>query len=243
MSHVKTQLRSYYDRIQDYSKGYESKAGQHFKKRKVITFLTMAAHPLSPVLEVGCADGPYTLEFANRRFPVTGSDLSQTQLEKLKTFSKKSNLDNIDLVLADAEHLPFKSASFNMVASLSTVRYIPDPQRALNEFSRITATGGSVVVDFPNKYSPYFLFLKRLFMAPHPHDRHFSITEARHLFETTNLTPISCKTILITPKTAPDACLPALVFFERIIEATPILNRLASIIVCSGRKAHQIDQN
>ncbi len=237
MSQIKIQLRTYYDEIQDYSKGYSSKAGLYFKKRKIVTFLRLATSPSSPMLEVGCADGSYTMEFANMGFAVTGLDLSRRQLEKLKTLCKEANLNNISVVLADAEYLPFKSGSFNMVASLSTVRYIPNPQRAINEFSRTAATGGSVVVDFPNKYSPYFLFLKRLLVAPHPHDRHFSVNEVRRLFETAKLSSVCCKIILITSKSLPDACLPIIVFLEKIIEMTPILNGLASIIVCSGRKA------
>jgi len=236
MSETKSDIRSYYDKLEDYSKGYSSKAGLHFKKRKIVTFLQLAGTHAGPILEVGCADGPYTLELASMGFTMIGLDLSQKQLERLKSLSRKSNLKNVDVVLGDAEHLPFRSTSFNMVISISTVRYVPNPKEAIKEFSRTTAMRGSVIVDFPNKYSPYFLVLKRLLMVPHPHDRHFSTIEVMQLFSAARLSQVSCRIVLITPKDAPDFLLPLIRLLERIIEATPFTSRLASIIVCAGRK-------
>ncbi len=49
-------------------------------------------------------------------------------------------------VNADAQRLPFADASFDVVTISFGLRNVPDPQRALDEFARVTRPGGRVVV-------------------------------------------------------------------------------------------------
>lgn len=236
MSSVKENIRSHYEKIRDYRKPFLTKPGQHFKKRKMGVFLKFVdLRTRSNILEVGCADGVYTLEFARMGFNIVGLDLSKKQLSKLLHFSRRLDYE-VHVVLGDAENLPFKSNSFDTVMSISTIRYVPDPQCAMLEFRRAVRRGGNVVVDFPNKWSPYFLFLKPLFLKPHPHDKHFSVADVKRLFKQSMFLSTWYKIILITSKSFPEWVLPLFVSFERIIEAVPLLNRLASIIVCAGKK-------
>lgn len=236
MSWVKKDIKSHYDELQDYYKGFLTKAGQHFKNRKInvfLKFLNLKTH--SSILDVGCADGVYTLEFAKMGFNMIGLDLSKKQLLKLASFSRELH-HGIDLVLGDAENLPFKTRSLDGVISISTIRYVPNPQRAMLEFARVVKQRGRVIADFPYKYSPYFLFLKPLFLKPHPHDKHFSVREVKRLFRDSMLYSVQYKIILITSKSLPDRVLQYVTSLEKIIEAFPLLNRLASIIVCAGEK-------
>ena len=73
-------------------------------------------------------------------------------------------------------------------------------------------------------------------MKRHPHDRSFSVGEVKKLFRNSNLSNIQYKIILITAKYFPNWVLPFVSFVEFFIEKIPILNRLASIIVCAGKK-------
>ncbi|MFX0197564.1 MAG: class I SAM-dependent methyltransferase [Candidatus Hodarchaeota archaeon] len=236
MNQVKKDIKQYYDKTEAYYTKFLSKAGQYFKNRKINVFQKfMNSKEGSKILEVGCADGVFTLEFAKMNSTMIGLDLSKKQLLKLMKISKNLPYE-IHTVLGDAESLPFKSDSIDTIISISTIRYVPNPQSAILDFARVVKQGGRVVVDFPNKYSPYFLFLKQLFLKRHPHDSPFSVGEVKRLFKKSNLSSIQFKLILITAKFFPDWVFPWIHVFEKLIEEIPLLNRLASIIVCAGKK-------
>ena len=46
--------------------------------------------------------------------------------------------------VADAQHLPFKDASFDRTLSLLILNFIPDPEKALKEMVRVTRPGGTI---------------------------------------------------------------------------------------------------
>ena len=50
----------------------------------------------------------------------------------------------VTLVIADAEHLPFRDGAFDDVAAALTFCTIPDPRRAVDEVRRVLAPGGRV---------------------------------------------------------------------------------------------------
>jgi ubiquinone/menaquinone biosynthesis C-methylase UbiE len=56
--------------------------------------------------------------------------------------SSKTLPNRIELLLADAKHLPFNDRAFPVVISNSIVHHIPDPRAVLSEAIRVTAPGG-----------------------------------------------------------------------------------------------------
>jgi SAM-dependent methyltransferase len=51
------------------------------------------------------------------------------------------------LVRADMEHIPFRSASFDLATSFDVVQSVPDDRKALREMARVLKPGGHVVLN------------------------------------------------------------------------------------------------
>jgi len=78
---------------------------------------------------------------------VVGLDPSQKMLEAGRKKIAEAGLGaRIELVLGDAETLPFAGASFDAVSIAFGIRNVPNRSRALSEMRRVTRPGGRVVV-------------------------------------------------------------------------------------------------
>jgi len=54
--------------------------------------------------------------------------------------------DDIELVLAPSDALPFEDASFTAVVCTTALHHFPEPQRSIDEMARVLAPGGRLVV-------------------------------------------------------------------------------------------------
>jgi len=107
------------------------------------------------LLEVGCAKGVYTFEFAKMGFDMTGQDLSVKNIEVAKERAEAMNNNNVNFIVGDAEDLStFSDNTFDGVTLFSALRYVPNPQNAINEIFRVLKKGKSAVVDFVGERMP-----------------------------------------------------------------------------------------
>jgi ubiquinone/menaquinone biosynthesis C-methylase UbiE len=111
----------------------------------------VARLPLRPgdrVLDVPCGDGFYTALLARRVGPhgvVVGADHSSDYLEWARRLNQPSGQAHFELTAADAYHLPFASASFDLVWCAQSLISL-DAVRALAELRRLARPGGAVAV-------------------------------------------------------------------------------------------------
>jgi len=238
-SKIKEDLKRMYDlKAETYGSIFEDPAGRHFMTRKLNTALSLGSFEKGmQILEIGCANGSFTFELAKLGFRMTGLDLSSQCIQYAKEKSKKSGIQNIDFVEADAEDLSiFSDNTFDGVISFSTLRYIPNVQQAVNEIFRVVKHKKSIVIDFPNKRSPWFRYLKPFLTgSSHIHDHQYSTGEAKKFMQTSGFQKIQIKRILYTPKNTKGNWLSLIKYFEKIGEM-PLLNYFAAIIMCSGIK-------
>jgi phosphatidylethanolamine/phosphatidyl-N-methylethanolamine N-methyltransferase len=98
------------------------------------------------ILEVGVGTG-LSLSSYSRQSQVTGIDISEPMLEKARERVKRQQLDHVrSIVVMDAEKLDYPTASFDVVVAQYVITAIPNPERALNEFIRVTRPGGEIIV-------------------------------------------------------------------------------------------------
>jgi 2-polyprenyl-3-methyl-5-hydroxy-6-metoxy-1,4-benzoquinol methylase len=68
------------------------------------------------ILDIGCGTGRHAIELAKRGYPVTGIDLSESQLQRAKEKAREQNV-RVDFIRADARKLEFKH-EFNLAIML-----------------------------------------------------------------------------------------------------------------------------
>jgi len=87
------------------------------------------------ILEVGCGTGHFTRWFSQQGMQVIGLDLSRAMLEEANRF--RSSL----LLQGDALTLPFASNSFDLIALITTLEFLPDPTAVFIEVRRVARQG------------------------------------------------------------------------------------------------------
>jgi len=97
------------------------------------------------VLEVGVGSGRIGFPLLEKVKPwFVGLDLSREMLE-LARVKMSPCKQKFELILGDAEHLPFAKKAFDAVFCVSTMHYLADSERTLSEFSRVLKQKGVLV--------------------------------------------------------------------------------------------------
>ncbi|WP_369053144.1 class I SAM-dependent methyltransferase [Kineococcus terrestris] len=95
------------------------------------------------VLDVAAGTGNASLPAAERGARVTASDLTPALLEAGRRRAEAAGLE-LEWVEADAEHLPFGDASFDVVLSSIGVMFAPHHREAADELVRVCRPGGTL---------------------------------------------------------------------------------------------------
>lgn len=96
------------------------------------------------VLDVGCGTGLFFNCIAARVRFVVGADLSRRLLLKAKEYVGK--FDNVHLVCADADYLPFSKNYFDAIFAFTLLQNLPKPILALKEILRVAKPSAFVVI-------------------------------------------------------------------------------------------------
>lgn len=99
--------------------------------------------PQAAVLDVGCGDGEFA-EHLRARVPQSsfvGVDISSEEIERAR---KRFGNGQTNFCCAEAEHLPFADATFDVVVSHMALMLIPNIDRALAEIRRVLRPGGTL---------------------------------------------------------------------------------------------------
>ncbi|MFC7047132.1 methyltransferase domain-containing protein [Halobacteriaceae archaeon GCM10025711] len=104
--------------------------------------------PDDRVLDVGCGTGFGTEGLLQYTDDVHGLDQSVHQMEQ--AWRKLGKHDPVSFYRGDAERLPFKDDSFDVVWSSGSIEYWPNPVTALRDLRRVVKPGGQVLVVGPN---------------------------------------------------------------------------------------------
>ncbi len=107
------------------------------------------------MLEVGCGLGSDLRSFSKAGMDVLGIDLSSDNTRLEKRGFKVLNLKG-ETLCADAENLPFKSESFDLVYSFGVFHHTPNTQRAIDEAYRVLKAGGKSVIMVYHKGLAYY---------------------------------------------------------------------------------------
>lgn len=172
------------------------------------------------VADVGAGAGLGAVALARRGFTVTAVDSTTNMLEMTKDRAEQAGV-RVDVLEADAEHLPLPSASQDLVLALGLLPWVVDPHAVLREFRRVLRDGGALVASADNRWrltemfdpalSPLATPLRRLIVptirrrrggAVHPIEvRRHSLPELRRLLVASGFRVVTASTVGYGPPT------------------------------------------
>ncbi|MAT66038.1 MAG: methyltransferase type 11 [Gammaproteobacteria bacterium] len=133
----------------EYEAWYHTPRGRWIAGREAALLLRLLRpQPGASLLDAGCGTGHFSRRFARAGLNVTGADPDPAMLAYARTHSAGPDLD---YVRADARALPFPDASFDYTAAVTSLCFVPEPVKALQELWRVSRRG--VVLGLLNRRS------------------------------------------------------------------------------------------
>lgn len=109
------------------------------------------------LLEIGCGMGTDLLQFARGGARCVGIDLTPRSIEITRHRFALYDQRGV-FVIADGEHLPFASESFEVVYSNGVLHHTPDTAGAIREVHRVLRPGGTAKVMLYHRHSLNYWF-------------------------------------------------------------------------------------
>ncbi|MGC9455190.1 MAG: class I SAM-dependent methyltransferase [Phycisphaerae bacterium] len=134
-----------------YDQWYDTPAGQahdRVQKDDVLRLLPPASAGQT-LLDVGCGTGHWSAFFDDMGYRVTGIDASPEMVEVAA-----SVVPECTFRVADAYDLPFDDGTFDVVAMMATLEFLPDQAAAVGEMARCAGEGGRLLVGTLNRLAP-----------------------------------------------------------------------------------------
>ncbi|MFQ5891078.1 MAG: class I SAM-dependent methyltransferase [Gemmatimonadota bacterium] len=103
------------------------------------------------ILDIGCGDGTYDYRIARRGALVIGFDLDR---QKLRTATRHYVLPGLAFLEADADAMPVRSGSFDVVVSFCVFEHLRDDERVLTEAHRALRSGGRLLLTLDSLSQP-----------------------------------------------------------------------------------------
>lgn len=129
----KLQNRNHYDKTAHlYNTRYEEEQNIKFK----VVLRDLKIRKKDSILDLGCGTGLLLQKIQRKAESIVGVDLSRKMLEKAKDYTRISG--NVQLILADADHIPVIERCFDTVFAITLLQNVPSPFTTLQEIKRIT---------------------------------------------------------------------------------------------------------
>ena len=141
---------------------YETGYGRLFRKlhHHILNTALATVDKKARCLEVACGTGHTTQVLVEHFEKITACDLTPEMMSKNR-FGKSP--DQVTYLQANAFALPFPDNSFDVLISTRFLHLFewPDQQRLFQEFHRVLAPGGKLIIDFDN------IIARWLYVIPH----------------------------------------------------------------------------
>lgn len=100
------------------------------------------------IVDVGGGQGRM-LSLAHRADAMVLLDISEKMIKRSKYNAERQGIDNSCFIVGDAENIPLKKSSVDVVICLQTLIHVLDREKCIGELSRIMRGDGALIVDIP----------------------------------------------------------------------------------------------
>ena len=136
------------------------------------------------IIEVGCGLGGFLLNISKNVGEAVGLDISSKAVHIAKDLAKQFGLqDKVNFVIGDAQSLPFREDSGDVLVCSETLEHVPDYEKAFSELVRVTKKSGYLCLTVPNFLSTAFFENVILLLVGQPaHVKSHVSVEKEHVF-------------------------------------------------------------
>ena len=136
------------------SYGRAGPAARYFRSRLHLISSTLASCPGGDLVDIGCGPGMMVRELLDSRpdFRIIAVDRSAAMVGECA--ARTEGADNVVALVARAEEIPFRDASFDVALAMGVLEYA-DAKAALAEITRVLRPGGRLLATMLNPMSPY----------------------------------------------------------------------------------------
>lgn len=246
------EIRKAYDSLADYVHAFNDPSSSystwHMNRRRLEILLSNLTGVKNGVaLDVGCGYGYFLDALSVVYEMVVGVDVS------VRMLSKAGKRNSVHLIVADAEHLPFRQNVFNCTIALNVFLHLLRPEKTIAEIARVSQQAALVLIETINKFSPILFFKKFGYLfdsgswtrkvqellgnsRQKSHIRYYSEGEIRSMCCRWDLTPMSHITYLLVGTQFPHGLALVAAKFEHIVEVIPFGKYFTLMSLHSCRK-------
>jgi len=134
--------RSAHAEFSDWAESYDNHwlNAMLFEPSHSVLLEEVEALPPGRALDVGCGTGELASRLSWRGWQVVGLDLCEAMIHKAR-HKLNGNADRVRLTVADSEHLPFATDSFNVVTCANSFHHYPHQEAVIRELFRVLKPG------------------------------------------------------------------------------------------------------
>ena len=110
------------------------------------------------VLEVGIGAGTDFVQWVRSGAQAYGIDLTEEAVRNTTARLALEGLTAREILVADAEQLPYQDESFDLTYSWGVIHHSPDTEKCLSEMIRVTKPGGTIKLMIYNKHSLFAFY-------------------------------------------------------------------------------------
>ena len=149
------------------------------------------------LLEIGVGSGRNAKPLLEKiKVRLVGLDLTREMLKTART-KLLAQRQPFDLILADAEHLPFAAGTFDAILCMSTMHYFAEQENTLEDYGHLLKKGGIFIYGDLSSHEAdnqrFFEMLERT--VSKAHKRYYKASEMKRLLETHGFRVSRMKTI------------------------------------------------
>lgn len=220
----------------NYDRWYQTPLGRYIDETERSAILELLkTREGERILDVGTGTGIYLLEAVRFGAQVIGIDISVSMLNVLgKKIKSKKIYSQVDLLVADAENLPFRSNLFDKIICNTVLEFLPNPVQALKEFNRICLLDGKVVMGVLTSTS-LWAFKRRvnnlIVEDIWSKARFFSLRTIRKLSDQAGFIVEKARWSVFAPPNCPRKLLPMYIWLEEKLKSLPLIRCLGAFLV------------
>lgn len=165
--------RLYQSTLNPYDKFSDHDSDIFARAKRDLSYYSQSIHLSgNQILDVGSGSGRKTALYSTKHGGAVGVDIKKWAVKESHRFVRNRKLEQVDFIVAEAGHLPFRRDFFDIVISNDALEHIKNWRKTILEMKRVVKSGGHVCINFgPLWLSPFgsHMSFREFFSPPWAH--------------------------------------------------------------------------